>query len=102
MDVLAEEFLDYQITFSLPLTLMAAALQRLVHIVAQFEVIEMPPLLGTDPLRLDQQLHIPYLFHKGSRPLKKIKSKKVLLGEDYLSLKPKLAEMPKEKRLPFV
>ena len=54
MDVLAEEFHDYQITFSLQLTLMVAILQRLVHIVAQFEVIEMPPLLGTDPLRLDQ------------------------------------------------
>ena len=80
MDVLAEEFHDYQITFSLQLTLMAAVLQRLVHIVAQFEVIEMPPLLGTDPLRLDQQLHISYLFHKGSKPLRKIKSKKVLLG----------------------
>ena len=76
VDVLAEEFHDYQITFSIPLTLMAAVLQRLVHIVAQFEVIEMLPLLGTDPLRLDQQLHIPYLFHKGSRPLKKRKKKK--------------------------
>ncbi len=70
---MAEEVHDYQITFSQLLTLMVATLLRLVHIVALFEVIEMPPLLGTYPLRLDQQLHMPYPFHEGSKPSKKIK-----------------------------
>jgi hypothetical protein len=76
--VLAEEFHDYQLTFSQLMTLMAAALQRLVHIVALFEVSEMPPLLETYPLRPDQQLHIPYPFHEGSRPLKQKKGKRRL------------------------
>jgi hypothetical protein len=68
--VLAERFHDYQLSFSQLMTLMAAALQRLVHIVALFEVSEMPPLLEIYPLRQDQQLHIVYPFHEGSRPLK--------------------------------
>lgn len=62
------------------MTLMAAALQRLVHIVALFEVSEMPPLLETYPLRPDQQLRIAYPFHEGSRPLKQEKKKKVKEG----------------------
>ena len=73
MAVLAEQFHDYQLSFSQLMTLMAAALQRLVHIVALFEVSEMPPLLETYCLRQDQQLHIAYPFHEGSRPLKQQK-----------------------------
>lgn len=66
---MAEELRDYQLTFSQLLTLMAASLQRLEHKAALSEVTGMLPLLETYPLRLNQQLHIIYPFHKGSKPL---------------------------------
>lgn len=67
--VLAEESQDFQLAFSQLMTLLAAALQRLVRKVIQFEVTEMPLRFQNYPLGVDQQHHIAYRIHTGPKSL---------------------------------